>query len=595
MSGIQTYGEYRRSKSGEAARHFKKRPRIAPPREEMYEKRPRLESEGESDNRGFRPSMLSFKSFLQTQDDSITDDEALTKYTEYKHEFNRQQLNEFFVAHKEEEWFRFKYHPTLRTLRQEESSKNIKQRLTVFMDLYERGFMKELRLDHECEAQISTLLDCFVLGLEGGSEENIAKLSKNEKLDVEQHKTASIHLRSIHPAVKREEIESVCRKYPGYLRLSLSEPQPERNWLRKGWASFSRDTKIKEICFSLSSVRFKDVELSPVINKDLSQRIRTVLAIANDKSQMRSDLMAVSNLVTLLDKQWNLWDKKADDPADILPASTNPLLENITEFMIEEMSAEEDELLGYSSNSSSADHKAVERDTELANVLDRLIIYLRLVHSIDFYNAAHYQAEHEMPNRCGIFHVRADCSQFSTNESDLSQYKEDFSKKIKKLSKSWDTVPDEDTPNLGLKDETEAVEIFVQANTEELGNDKYLCPLSGKKFKGVEFVRKHIFNKHAERVDEVKKDVQFFNHYIKDPRRPSLPEKPKQPAGKRAPASRPAQPSDVATSSGRRFEDRPVKPSVKDRLGYKKMPPGPADPRGLVDYTDVDFADDMFS
>lgn len=51
------------------------------------------------------------------------------------------------------------------------------------------------------------------------------------------------------------------------------------------------------------------------------------------------------------------------------------------------------------------------------------------------------------------------------------------------------------------------VEKFVQANTQELAKDKWLCPLSGKKFKGPEFVRKHIFNKHGEKIEEVKKEV----------------------------------------------------------------------------------------
>ena len=34
------------------------------------------------------------------QDDSITDEEALTKYAEYKLEFKRQQLNQFFGLHR---------------------------------------------------------------------------------------------------------------------------------------------------------------------------------------------------------------------------------------------------------------------------------------------------------------------------------------------------------------------------------------------------------------------------------------------------------------------------------------------------------------
>ena len=64
----------------------------------------------------------------------------------------------------------------------------------------------------------------------------------------------------------------------------------------------------------------------------------------------------------------------------------------------------------------------------------------------------------------------------------------------------------------------------IQANTQELGKDKWLCPLSGKKFKGPDFVRKHIFNKHAEKVEEVKKEVKYYNNYLKDPKRPQLPE-----------------------------------------------------------------------
>lgn len=51
------------------------------------------------------------------------------------------------------------------------------------------------------------------------------------------------------------------------------------------------------------------------------------------------------------------------------------------------------------------------------------------------------------------------------------------------------------------------MEKFVTANTQELAKDKWLCPISGKKFKGPEFVRKHIFNKHGEKVEEVKMEV----------------------------------------------------------------------------------------
>lgn len=39
-------------------------------------------------------------------------------------------------------------------------------------------------------------------------------------------------------------------------------------------------------------------------------------------------------------------------------------------------------------------------------VLDKLLLYLRIVHSVDYYNTSEYINEDEMPNRCGIIHVR---------------------------------------------------------------------------------------------------------------------------------------------------------------------------------------------
>lgn len=98
--------------------------------------------------------------------------------------------------------------------------------------------------------------------------------------------------------------------------------------------------------------------------------------------------------------------------------SSNPVLHNITEYLIEEASAEEEELLGLNSNNDNenalnADGNdnpptgdTVERDPQLSRVLDRLILYLRIVHSLDYYNHCEYPYEDEMPNRCGIMHAR---------------------------------------------------------------------------------------------------------------------------------------------------------------------------------------------
>ena len=50
-------------------------------------------------------TMLSFKQFLTQQDDNIDEAEAIAAYNEYKAEFKRKQMDEFFEEHKEEDWW----------------------------------------------------------------------------------------------------------------------------------------------------------------------------------------------------------------------------------------------------------------------------------------------------------------------------------------------------------------------------------------------------------------------------------------------------------------------------------------------------------
>jgi SERRATE/Ars2, N-terminal domain len=48
--------------------------------------------------------MMNMKQFLASQDENITDTEAKKRYAEYQADFKRQQINEFFNQHKDEEW-----------------------------------------------------------------------------------------------------------------------------------------------------------------------------------------------------------------------------------------------------------------------------------------------------------------------------------------------------------------------------------------------------------------------------------------------------------------------------------------------------------
>jgi hypothetical protein len=51
-----------------------------------------------------KKTMLSFKQFLTQQDDSIDESQAIQLYQDYKSDFKRKQITEFFDEHKEEDW-----------------------------------------------------------------------------------------------------------------------------------------------------------------------------------------------------------------------------------------------------------------------------------------------------------------------------------------------------------------------------------------------------------------------------------------------------------------------------------------------------------
>ena len=53
----------------------------------------------------------------------------------------------------------------------------------------------------------------------------------------------------------------MCRRYPGFLRAAIADPQPERRWFRRGWVTFERQVNIKEICWNLNNIRVSLLQL----------------------------------------------------------------------------------------------------------------------------------------------------------------------------------------------------------------------------------------------------------------------------------------------------------------------------------------------
>uniref|UniRef100_A0A3Q2SRG2 Serrate RNA effector molecule homolog (Arabidopsis) n=1 Tax=Fundulus heteroclitus TaxID=8078 RepID=A0A3Q2SRG2_FUNHE len=491
------------------------------------------------------PIMKSFKEFLLSLDDSVDETEAVKRYNEYKIDFRRQQMQDFFLAHKDEEWFRSKYHPDEASRLKAEARSALCNRLNVFVFLMENGWFDNVSLDIEQTPAIIKVLDAAVIKMEGGTDHDLRILDMPPEEEEEREKSTpaagggELQRREVHTFSKPLFSSSVVfqtwkilksRSMVSSVHNSAScfdETGAFFRFFRRCWVTFDRSVNIKEICWNLQNIRLRDCELAPGVNRDLARRVRNVNGITQHKQVLRNDIKLAAKLIHALDEKGELWNRKNQE----LPAQ-NPILKNITDYLIEEVSAEEEELLGSGSGMDPEENAkegnpaeiTVERDDKLAKVLDRLLLYLRIVHSVDYYNTCEYPSEDEMPNRCGMIHVRGPIPPNRITHGEVQQWEKVTEEKLVPLFNLKEVLSDEEAGKMGRKDPDEEVEKFISANTQELGKDKWLCPLSGKKFKGPEFVRKHILNKHGEKIEEVKKEVVFFNNFLLDAKRPSLPE-----------------------------------------------------------------------
>lgn len=92
-------------------------------------------------------------------EDSVDETESVKRYNQYKLDFRRQQLQDFFLQHKDQEWFRSKYHPDDITARRAESLAALKTRLGVFLFLLDSDWLDDVSLDMGHAPAIIKLLD----------------------------------------------------------------------------------------------------------------------------------------------------------------------------------------------------------------------------------------------------------------------------------------------------------------------------------------------------------------------------------------------------------------------------------------------------
>ncbi|MBN3318401.1 SRRTB protein, partial [Atractosteus spatula] len=479
----------------------------------------------------------------------------------------------------------------------------------------------------ECECEDLSVFQIFSVVVKERKEEKLKDREKEREREREEkkvkekeveippprplHKTCSLFMRSIAPTISKAEIVALqlCRRYPGFMRVALSEPQPERRCFSFQVLGLSNSPSVSVLTpLSLSAVlMYCSVQLAKV------SVCRAVTHCAERRQAGQGQCVLCCNTLQRDDRLAKVRVCRAvTHCAERRQAGQGQCVSCCNALCRE--------TTGWPSFTCFAPW--IHALSSIMQVLDRLLLYLRIVHSIDYYNTCEYPSEDEMPNRCGIIHVRGPIPPNRITHGEVAEWQKTFEEKLTPLFNVRESLSEEEAVKMGRKVPEQEVEKFVSANTQELGKDKWLCPLSGKKFKGPEFVRKHIFNKHGEKIEEVKKEVLFFNNFLMDAKRPSLPEiKAPPPPGPGQGVLSPGLPYPHQSPQGLMGYGQPRPPvlgyggggppyppnqygggrgnydSFRGQGGYPGKPRNNrmirGDPRAIIEYRDLDAPDDV--
>merc|ERR1712227_883384 len=151
--------------------------------------------------------------------------------------------------------------------------------------------------------------------------------------------------------------------------------------------------------------------------------------------------------------------------------------------------------------------------------------------------------------------------------------------KMKDFVEYSEEIDERELVGFGFKNVENEVEIFIKANIQEVGSGKFFCPLWGKKFKGEDYVRKHIVTRFDDKLEDVRKRTQYLNNFLMDLKRPQPSKRfePKKPRAR------------VTFESPREVLQRLREEPRDFHRNWKRRFNNGMDKRSKVDYNDMEM------
>ncbi|KII64612.1 Serrate RNA effector molecule [Thelohanellus kitauei] len=509
--------------------------------------------------------LMGFKEFVSLQDDRITASEASLKYEQYVQEFESRQFPLAFEKYKLQGWFMNKFHPYFMTMERIREVRFRKRRFNCFTTLLKHGI--RVSFDAGCQ-KLLPVLKLVNMMLDHADDETIAlcmeKLKQFESastIDISDRLDSSdpskprdltsvrdeciigdiykpnmaVEIQSIPMTVDSNKFVAELKRTRGFLRAAIVVPVDYNSATHKLISSFKAGSDFDDIKDSLSDVHVENYYPECVISNQTTPLIKVVkgpldiLSVAVAHCNVMVSLIEHLDVASYIyskrfpeipsyDPQFKTWDIKSDDfvPENSYVASDDEEGSSFDEapegVIINPIVTEAKEFL-------KTVHSITEitpAPRELLELVDRLALYLRIVHSFDFYSFAYIPFEHDYPCRCRLVHVRRSAGTTKVNQTSINQVigeanrrLSDFIRYLNRFSKA------NDWPTTLKSPDTEA-DAFFETRIKEIRPGIWMCYLCKKKFQSREFVLKHFTNKHGSFLDAVRANAIFFNNFIID-------------------------------------------------------------------------------
>ena len=424
--------------------------------------------------------LVSFDVFKALQTSELSQEKLEEEYKKYQLSHFENKLEMFYKEHKDDEWFKELYDPlTIESTINEAHSQC--QRLYYHFEsiLVSTNNYSSLSLSlspTDKEKMLSHPLLKLKYHLFNQNEEilpqNVSTESVHDLIDISKApyyafnpEDCTVFLNEIPKTISRAQILSAITNAGGdYLSVSMSSPNRLKNHSRYCWITYSKKEQCEIALTTLKECKISDdFMIFPYLSKCASNRyVRITPQLFEDRLQ--EDNKYLKKIISLLDKEKELEENK-------IVNST------ITSF-------------------------------EISKQNDIMMMYLRHVHGFCYYCVEEHDGERNLAKNCDCIHLREEGSLGKRSEVaqlDKEKYKEviEFDAKLTERIKTFiskkENKKQEDYTEKLIALKEEFINNQIKTITE---NEKYQCVICGKFFKGSEYVKKHILNKHTDLLKE---------------------------------------------------------------------------------------------